>query len=109
VGWRRRRRRRRRRSSGLAGRSLTRQRISIGNQSRPQIFDLEIRRPELLYSAVVEADERVVLMRAEANEEERARLASLPGRELTGVTGERVKVIEPLNEAALRCGAQEGV
>jgi 5-oxoprolinase (ATP-hydrolysing) len=35
----------------------------IGNQSRPKIFDLEIKRPELLYEHVVEIDERVSLMK----------------------------------------------
>lgn len=33
-------------------------------QSRPNIFDLEIRRPDLLYKVVVEVDERVVLDKA---------------------------------------------
>ena len=35
----------------------------IGNQSRPKIFDLEIKRPELLYEHVVEIDERVSLIK----------------------------------------------
>lgn len=36
--------------------------LLIGNQSRPKIFDLNIRRPPPLYSAVVEVDERVTLV-----------------------------------------------
>lgn len=35
--------------------------LLIGNQSRPKIFDLNIRRPSPLYSTVVEIDERVTL------------------------------------------------
>ena len=35
--------------------------LHIGNQSRPNIFDLEIRAPEVLYERVVEVDEQVVL------------------------------------------------
>jgi 5-oxoprolinase (ATP-hydrolysing) len=35
----------------------------IGNQSRPKIFDLEIRRPDLLYEEVIEINERVVLVK----------------------------------------------
>ena len=35
----------------------------IGNQSRPKIFDLEIKRPDLLYEEVVEINERVVLVK----------------------------------------------
>jgi 5-oxoprolinase (ATP-hydrolysing) len=35
--------------------------LEIGNQSRPDIFDLTIERPSLLYSEVVEIDERLML------------------------------------------------
>lgn len=33
--------------------------LSIGNQARPRLFDLEIRRPESLYTQVVEIEERI--------------------------------------------------
>ncbi|KAJ7598887.1 Hydantoinase/oxoprolinase-domain-containing protein [Mycena floridula] len=36
--------------------------LLIGNQSRPKIFDLNIRRPAPLYSKVLEIDERVTLV-----------------------------------------------
>ncbi|KAG8979331.1 hypothetical protein FRB93_010136 [Tulasnella sp. JGI-2019a] len=36
--------------------------LLIGNQSRPKIFDLNIRRPAPLYSTVLEIDERVTLV-----------------------------------------------
>ena len=36
--------------------------LSIGNQSRPRIFDLNIKRPSPLYSHVIEVDERVTLV-----------------------------------------------
>ncbi|KAK5031136.1 hypothetical protein LTS07_004871 [Exophiala sideris] len=35
--------------------------LEIGNQSRPKIFDLAIRRPDVLYQKVVEVEERVTL------------------------------------------------
>lgn len=35
--------------------------LEIGNQSRPKIFDLAIRKPEVLYQRVIEIDERVTL------------------------------------------------
>lgn len=35
--------------------------LHIGNQSRPNIFDLEIKAPDVLYEAIVEIDEQVVL------------------------------------------------
>lgn len=37
--------------------------LQIGNQSRPYMFDLAIRRPTPLYEDVFEVDERVVLQR----------------------------------------------
>ncbi|TFY73636.1 hypothetical protein EWM64_g10376, partial [Hericium alpestre] len=36
--------------------------LLIGNQARPRIFDLNIRRPPPLYSTIVEVDERVTLV-----------------------------------------------
>ncbi|GAA96727.1 uncharacterized protein L969DRAFT_90657 [Mixia osmundae IAM 14324] len=36
--------------------------LQIGNQTRPKIFDLNIRRPQQLYDHVVEIDERVSLV-----------------------------------------------
>lgn len=35
--------------------------LIIGNQTRPHIFDLAIKRPDVLYETVVEVDERVTL------------------------------------------------
>ncbi len=35
--------------------------LHIGNQSRPSIFDLSVRCPDVLYETVVECDEQVVL------------------------------------------------
>ena len=37
--------------------------LYIGNQARPKIFDLSIEMPEMLYSDVVEVEERLVLAR----------------------------------------------
>lgn len=36
--------------------------LLIGNQSRPKIFDLNIKRPSQLYETVVSVDERVTLV-----------------------------------------------
>ena len=35
--------------------------LQIGKQNRPRIFDLEIKKPDLLYEKIVEVDERVRL------------------------------------------------
>ena len=39
--------------------------LYIGNQSRPDIFDLRVRVPDVLYDRVVEVQERVVLDKSE--------------------------------------------
>lgn len=33
--------------------------LEIGNQSRPQIFDLQIKKPDTLYQHVIEVSERI--------------------------------------------------
>ena len=38
---------------------------TIGNQSRPKIFDLEIKKPDLLYTEVYEINERIILIKSE--------------------------------------------
>ena len=42
--------------------------LKIGNQSRPKIFDLEIRKLELLYHEVIEVDERVRIRKNNSSE-----------------------------------------
>ncbi|CAG8553030.1 1256_t:CDS:10 [Ambispora leptoticha] len=67
--------------------------ITKGNQSRPKIFDLSIRKLEVLYHKVIEVDERVVLIGD----------ASHPSNEfhnhnslgiLRGISGEYVSIIK---------------
>ncbi len=73
-------------------------RDSCSNQSRPSIFDLEIKMPDVLYDMVVEVDERVVLVQdgsvdvessdvnADGSIQEGSRV------ERVGITGERLVV-----------------
>jgi 5-oxoprolinase (ATP-hydrolysing) len=68
----------------------------IGNQSRPNIFDLQIKRPDLLYEAVYEVDERVVLCNPDADDD---------GGEkdiLLGLSQERIKVEQSIDEVQVR-------
>ncbi len=58
--------------------------LQIGNQDRPHIFDLQIKKPELLYEKVIEVDERLRLLRPEEHTEKKV---------LTGVTGENFAVL----------------
>ena len=72
----------------------------IGNQSRPKIFDLEIRRPELLYEVVEEIDERVVLVQQQHSALSSSSSSSSGAKEvLTGVSHERLMVETPLSDA----------
>ena len=59
--------------------------LEIGNQARPNIFDLSCAKPSLLYEHVVEVDERIVL-------EEFYPPSDLP-REV-GITGEAVRIVK---------------
>lgn len=67
--------------------------LTIGNQSRPKIFDLSISKPDVLYQKVVEIDERVVLLNSAASSEQID-----PDTNDTnvrqGISGEWVKVVQ---------------
>ncbi len=96
-------------------------------QSRPNIFDLEIRRPELLYKDVVEVDERVVLDKGGeggwegvADDDEggegggAADAAGGAGATVVqGVTGEGVRVVKEPDlvavQASLRAVLDQGI
>lgn len=84
--------------------------LAIGSQSRPRIFDLAVRRPDVLYEEVVEVDERVTL---EDYAEDPARaatragpLAGTPearGADLVmGLSGEAVRVLRRPGEEEVR-------
>ena len=77
--------------------------LHIGNQSRPHMFDLAIRRPDVLYSKVVEISERVVLEScAESGRQPLALTSPPPIRTSVGVTGETVQIIEDLGISYVR-------
>lgn len=67
--------------------------LQIGNQARPQIFDLTVSTPSNLYEEVIEVDERVELVL----ENEKENQESL----VKGVSGELVRVVKPVNEKTL--------
>ncbi|ODV91949.1 hypothetical protein CANCADRAFT_538 [Tortispora caseinolytica NRRL Y-17796] len=66
--------------------------LEIGDQSRPDIFDLEIRKPEVLYEKVIEIDERVILVDY-AEDPLKVKTTATDGL-VEGVTGETVKVLQ---------------
>ncbi|XP_005089828.1 5-oxoprolinase [Aplysia californica] len=69
--------------------------LHIGNQARPNIFDLEIVSPENLYQDVVEVEERMVLNQGENQSDGSNKV-------VTGTTGERLEMWTSLNVQKLR-------
>lgn len=84
--------------------------LVIGNQSRPKIFDLAIRKPDVLYSEVVEIDERVTLEdyaedpeRHTTKPEVKAGTAEAKTAELVmGLSGEAVRILQRPEEERIR-------
>ncbi|GAA6020774.1 hypothetical protein JCM10207_002019 [Rhodosporidiobolus poonsookiae] len=68
--------------------------INIGNQTRPRLFELAIKKPDVLYEKVVEVDERVVVEWPELIKEGDTSLK-------LGKSGEMVRIDTPLDEAAV--------
>jgi len=72
--------------------------LQIGNQDRPNLFDLRVEKPELLYLEVIEVDERLRLLRqGETSSEE----------QLEGITGEYFAVLAKPDLTALKPSLQD--
>jgi 5-oxoprolinase (ATP-hydrolysing) len=69
----------------------------IGNQARPKIFDLEIKRAEQLYEEVVEIDERVQLVKEDEGEE-----GMDPSKIVLGLSHERLYLAKAPDEQEVR-------
>ncbi|KFY84215.1 hypothetical protein V500_09499 [Pseudogymnoascus sp. VKM F-4518 (FW-2643)] len=81
--------------------------LHIGNQSRPKLFDLAINKPDVLYTKVIEVSERVTLEAwTESNSPVPIDAALDPSLAL-GVTGEIIRVIEPLDVQSTKVSLQE--
>ncbi|EXJ93815.1 5-oxoprolinase (ATP-hydrolysing) [Capronia coronata CBS 617.96] len=77
--------------------------LHIGNQSRPNLFDLTISRPEVLYSKVVEIPERVTLEDwTESTQPPRQLEANHDPALVKGVTGEIVRILKPIDTGTTR-------
>merc|ERR1712224_333006 len=76
----------------------------IGNQSRPNIFDLEISRPDLLYECCYEIEERVCLLK---NRESIDKIGPVDAKIVTGTSSEELYIEKPLDEADVREKLQE--
>jgi 5-oxoprolinase (ATP-hydrolysing) len=75
--------------------------LVIGNQSRPKMFDLAINRSEEVYSKVIEVSERVTLEAwSESQEPEPVKATGIDL--VKGITGEVVRVLQPISMTYLR-------
>jgi 5-oxoprolinase (ATP-hydrolysing) len=85
--------------------------LEIGNQSRPNIFDLAIRKPEVLYKKVVEIDERVTLEDyAEdptRHQTEVTQDAESEGDLVRGLSGETVRILQKPDHGQIKKQLQE--
>ncbi|KAL2832542.1 Hydantoinase B/oxoprolinase-domain-containing protein [Aspergillus cavernicola] len=77
--------------------------LEIGYQSRPRLFDLNIVKPEVLYSEVREIDARVTI---EGFDEDLDGLFTstkeIPGVLVKGSSGDMIRILTPLDESAVR-------
>ncbi|EPE08394.1 5-oxoprolinase [Ophiostoma piceae UAMH 11346] len=87
--------------------------LHIGNQARPDIFDLAVATPELLYKSVVEVDERITLEawseNPRTNEADYVApdVASDPSSLRVGLTGEVVRILKTPDLAAVRTSLEQ--
>lgn len=83
--------------------------LKIGYQSRPRLFDLDIVKPEVLFSEVRELDERVTI---EGFDEDidgtvKTDVEEIPGILVRGSSGDLMRILTPLDEGAVKCILQE--
>ena len=78
--------------------------LDIGYQSRPKLFELGIRKPELLYDEVVDISERITVEAFDDDPRKSSRPAieEVPGLFVKGTTGDMLRVIRPLDETEVR-------
>lgn len=75
--------------------------LRIGNQARPNIFDLSARRPDVLFETVVEVDERIIPSHPRSSKD-----ALASSRTITGITGETFHVLQTLDVAKVTADLQ---
>lgn len=76
--------------------------IEIGYQSRPRLFDLNITKPEVLYSEVCEVSERVTIEGFDEDVDGQfAAQDTIPGELERGTNGQLIRILKPLDEAEL--------
>lgn len=83
--------------------------LRINYQSRPKLFDLDIVKPEVLFSEVREIDERVTI---EGFDEDidgtvKTDVEEVPGALVRGSSGDLMRILKPLDESAIKLTLRE--
>ncbi|KAL1851532.1 hypothetical protein Plec18170_006351 [Paecilomyces lecythidis] len=78
----------------------------IGDQSRPHLFDLNIRKPKLLFDKVEEIEERVTIENYELDPYPRPEFDAKDPNPVKTESGEVVRIIQPLNVDSTRARLQ---
>ncbi|KPM38671.1 Uncharacterized protein C11D3.15 [Neonectria ditissima] len=69
--------------------------LAIGNQSRPNIFDLSVSRPEVLFESVVEIDERITMEDYTEDPDSSKTIPDAHSADLvTAITGETIRILQ---------------
>jgi 5-oxoprolinase (ATP-hydrolysing) len=76
--------------------------LLIGNQTRPNIFDLSVRRLDQLYETVVEIDERVTVETFSEDPNPQPIDVSADPALVTGLTGEPIRIMKEPDMVAVR-------
>lgn len=76
--------------------------LEIGDQTRPKLFDLVIKKPDLLYDQVIEVDERITLETFDEDKDHTIRPKLSESVVQSAVTGDYVRILNKLNEAEVR-------
>ncbi|KAK3192402.1 hypothetical protein K4F52_001615 [Lecanicillium sp. MT-2017a] len=77
--------------------------LAIGNQSRPNIFDLSVARPDVLFDNVVEVEERVTM--EDYTEDPESHITVVDGSDsalVSAITGETIRVLQTPDLAAIK-------
>ncbi|CAH2097807.1 unnamed protein product [Euphydryas editha] len=73
--------------------------LYIGNQARPNIFQLNIKRPGVLYTEVIEVDCRVIPALEDRCQIDKSKLN---WKEVYGTTGQKMLIVKDVDEEAVR-------
>ncbi|KAL1886938.1 hypothetical protein Cpir12675_006834 [Ceratocystis pirilliformis] len=80
--------------------------LRIGTQSRPRIFDLTVKLPELLYQSVVEVDERITLEGFTEDPYPPSINTAGDPQLVQGQTGEIVRILKSPDPSQISCDLQ---